>query len=415
MRKKASSQEGEEHEWIDDNMSIASNSDVESLALIENNDTERSARNQLPRNHDDEANKTHHSDEEASAHSEQDDVLSNPPSSADEQTDQASEKSEAYRPVRLHATTSRFDDWLHRGPWLHSIPYHLYIHDIMRVRKSSEYTANEASSRFKFDEHYPLSALYEQQMGIGVVPRLVGPKCSQYEGKQKEDYCLWHLALFGLARCPGAGSCCEVSMFKNMLCSTKPPPSRQYSFIPTWNARRHELTLLSERGRAKVEESQRIPTIFDTSLVKQWNPAGNGKPIPSLDISVVAQEEIKSRRHDSPLHRIIVLQVIVGQLGQWNGQVFSLICDYMNITTGYHDHQLHMEEYCAIRCIEAISNINFQLLVEKKHFEWNTNKPMTIQKAMLTSCLTINHVGKRQSAWAEIKMMMSKTKNTVQK
>ncbi len=53
----------------------------------------------------------------------------------EEETEHSDIGEETFQPVRLHATTSRFDDWLHRGPWLHSLPYFVYMHNIMRVRK----------------------------------------------------------------------------------------------------------------------------------------------------------------------------------------------------------------------------------------------------------------------------------------
>ena len=40
---------------------------------------------------------------------------------------------------------------------------------------------------------------------------------------------------------------------------------------------------------------------------------------------------------------------------------------------------------------------------------------MMNQNAMMIFCRMINQVGRRQNAWAEIKMMMLKTKNIVQK
>ena len=58
------------------------------------------------------------------------DLLPNPMAAADEETEHSDGQEETYQPVRLHATNSRFDDWLHRGPWLHSLPYFVYMHNI---------------------------------------------------------------------------------------------------------------------------------------------------------------------------------------------------------------------------------------------------------------------------------------------
>ena len=319
---------------------------------------------------------------------------SNSPTTPTEDTEISEIEEDAYRPVRLHATTSRFDDWLHRGPWLHSLPYFIYIHHIRRIRKSSTSKARkQASQRFEFDAHYEMSTLYQQEMTTGTIPRIVGTQCKQYEENHGEDYALWHLAIFGLARCPGTGCCCEVTMFKSMLTPKKSfrppdtaPPSREHSYLPAWLARLRELKLLSERGTTKVQAAQRIPTIFDTSLVKHWTPEHMSERENGIAASSHNQYDatrchrrkadndaaVLSRSRDVTLARITILQLTLASLKQWIGAVFSKICSYMDITTGYHEHQLHMEEYTAIRCMEAISNINFQLLVAKKPFKVET-------------------------------------------
>ena len=79
-------------------------------------------------------------------------------------------------------------------------------------------------------------------------------------------------------------------------------------------------------------------------------------------------------REGASLERITIVQLTIAGLGQWQGAVFSNICAHMNITPGYHTHQLLLEEYAAIRSIEAISNINFQLLAEKKTISSGTEK-----------------------------------------
>ena len=66
--------------------------------------------------------------------------------------------------------------------------------------------------------------IYQQEMALGVIPRLVGTQCKQDEENHGEDYALWHLATFGLTRCPGTGCCCEVMMFKHM-----PTPKKSFS------------------------------------------------------------------------------------------------------------------------------------------------------------------------------------------
>ena len=263
------------------------------------------------------------------------------------------------------------------------------MHNIKRVRKVKASQASpQASQRFGFDSHYPLSTLYQQEIAQGVIPRLVGTQCKQDEGNQREDYAMWHLALFGLARCPGPACCCDVTMFKHMLtpkksfCFPKTSlPSLAHSYLPAWKTRLDELKRLCEQGRAKVQAAQRIPTIFDTTLVKHWTPAlakpchhaAGAREDEGEEEEEQQQEEssaaVPPRSQGASLERITILQLTIAGLGQWQGEVFSIICACRNITPGYHTHQLHLDEYAAIRSIEAISNINFQLLVAKKPFK----------------------------------------------
>ena len=116
-------------------------------------------------------------------------------------------------------------------------------------------------------------------MDQGVMPRLVGTQCKQFEGNPRVDYATWHLALFGLARCPGPGCCRKVSMFKHMLTpkqSFRPPetslPPLAQSYLPAWTARLDELKRRCRQGRAKWEDVQRRLTIFGTSLVNNLTP-----------------------------------------------------------------------------------------------------------------------------------------------
>jgi hypothetical protein len=223
------------------------------------------------------------------------------------------------------------------------------MHNIKRIRKAKASRASkQASQRFEFDSHYPLATLYQQEMACGVIPRLVGTQCKQHEENHGEDYALWHLAIFGLARCPGKGLCCEVTIFKHMLMpkkSFRSPetslPSRGHSYCPAWTTRLQELKRLSEQGRAKVKAAQRIATIFDTSLVKHWSPDAE---LPCHHAALQEEQEETSlpchhagdvdetKSEGVTLERITILQVIIGSLMQWQGEVFSIICAYVGYT-----------------------------------------------------------------------------------
>ena len=95
-------------DYQDGEASAASNSDVEPLA--QDSDAEPLAQD---KESDGNANKCSDSDVEPLFQTGDYDVLSNPAASADEDMEHSDGQEETYQPVRLHATTSRFDDWLH--------------------------------------------------------------------------------------------------------------------------------------------------------------------------------------------------------------------------------------------------------------------------------------------------------------
>ena len=60
--------------------------------------------------------------------------------------------------AEIHATTSRHDDWLHRGSLLADLPWLVYMMRVQRVRKPTQADA-DYNQLFFFDEHYPLSII----------------------------------------------------------------------------------------------------------------------------------------------------------------------------------------------------------------------------------------------------------------
>lgn len=55
-------------------------------------------------------------------------------------------------------TSTRHDDWLHRGPFLADLPWQAYMMRAQRVRKPTAADA-DYSQTFFFDKHYALSAI----------------------------------------------------------------------------------------------------------------------------------------------------------------------------------------------------------------------------------------------------------------
>ena len=93
-----------------------------------------------------------HSCEEADSNGDEDD--SDRASSAE----QPAQKKDEFA---LRATCSRHDDWLHRGPFLYSLNFMVYMSRIERVRKT-DVIAGKVNA-FPFSAHYSLSLLYTQK------------------------------------------------------------------------------------------------------------------------------------------------------------------------------------------------------------------------------------------------------------
>ena len=156
----------------------------------------------------------------------------------------------------FHCTSTRHDDWLHRGPLLHPLPFLLYLARVRRIRKPKIAGAT-SNTLFHFDSHYSLSALYCQQVGHHTcIPRLVGPNCKQADDGRGEEHALWHSVLFTTPRCPGPGACCDPTIFRRLF-QADDAQLTKHRIAPAWRARLAELKV-----EACVREN--LPPSFGT-------------------------------------------------------------------------------------------------------------------------------------------------------
>ena len=275
---------------------------------------------------------------------------------------------ENFVPVRLHATTSAFDDWLHRGPFLEPLPFFVYMQQVSRVSKAqvAENQTYRFRAAFNFDAHYPMATTYCQYVVPDVfIPRLIGPQCPQHDENDGEDYARWHTALFGVARCPGHDRCCDPLLFKHLL-ARDAPEKRKHRFAPCWRTHLARCVALSLRARQKLRRARKIPCAPDVSLLKEWYPPE--------DTTERAAGVATPHARPHALIRLTLMQLLVGRVGHWPAHVFELLCQQLDVAPGFHDEQLHLEEYAALRTVEAVENINMQLLVARKPFRANAQK-----------------------------------------
>ena len=57
--------------------------------------------------------------------------------------------------VECHATSTRHDDWLHRGVFLADLPWYAYMMRVQRVRKPTEANADHSELFFFDNAHFP--------------------------------------------------------------------------------------------------------------------------------------------------------------------------------------------------------------------------------------------------------------------
>ena len=173
----------------------------------------------------------------------------------------------------LRTTTSPHDDWLHRGSYLHDIPYHTYTEYVDRVRLPQQ--APLEKQIFRFERHYVLFRSYGQRIKTPArTPVLEALKFVPPGGSTKEENALYKLLIGSPLRCVCAERCSDPLLFKPLLSqmgSAAKPAKWCWSF--TWKARRAELEVLAKRAEEKTLHARRIPCIHDTTVVRGWLPA----------------------------------------------------------------------------------------------------------------------------------------------
>ena len=192
---------------------------------------------------------SHHADTESTYESEDEDgdvKCSDSHHAETEPTMQATE---------CRVTSNRHDDWLHRGPFLADMPWHIYMMRVQRERKP--YIANaDYSEYFFFDRHYALSVLYCQQIRYATtaaIPRLVGAVCPPEEEDDGEPHAAHKLVLFSRARCLGPEHCADPLIFRSLLFPSDKPDDDQVvrekpRFGPCWKMCRCEMDIKAKQA-----------------------------------------------------------------------------------------------------------------------------------------------------------------------
>ena len=209
--------------------------------------------------------------------------------------DDAADMHEKIEADELHNTKSRHDDWLHRGPLLADLPFIVYITRVQQVRKPTGGDA-DYGELFFFDDHYPLSVLYCQQIRRiqkVAIPRIVGQICPPLEEEAGEAHARHKLMLFARTRCPGSQRCSDplicrpwmipsgdpdddktAAEMNSLLKSTSRPIAGDPEakgipkFLASWKACKCALEMQAEKAVSKEHASKKIGVIADTTTMK---------------------------------------------------------------------------------------------------------------------------------------------------
>ena len=156
----------------------------------------------------------------------------------------------------LRSTTSTHDDWLHRGPYLHDLPFHTYAEYVDRVRLPRQ--PPPEGQVFCFEPHYVLSRSYCQRIRTPArIPVLEALRFVPPGESTREENALYKHIVGSLLRCTCADRCADPLLFKPFLerSGSAVKPGR-WCWKLAWKARRAELEVLANRGEAKKSSRQ---------------------------------------------------------------------------------------------------------------------------------------------------------------
>ena len=297
----------------------------------------------------------------------------------------------------IHVTTSRHDDWLHRGSLLADLPWLVYMMRVQRVRKPTSATA-DYSELFFFDAHYPLSILYCQEIQYCrslAIPRIVGSVCPPLEEDGGEPHARYKLMLFSRTRCPGRLGCadpmiCRASLLPSdapdnpkiaeakarMLkseakpsapsSSSKQTPNQEHAlvqapkFLPCWKACKCEIEMKAHIAITKEHLARKIAVIADTTTMKDCR----GDSHPSATRRAFSLRPLILRHILAPQFDKHICQSPHG-LVQLVGLILSFECGW----SCYHpSEQLHLIEFAALQMKKYNDALDIDILVRKKPF-----------------------------------------------
>ena len=267
--------------------------------------------------------------------------------------------------AECRVTSSRHDDWLHRGPYLADLPWQIYMMRVQRVRKPRHPSASYVELFF-FDAHYALSTLYCQQVeysGACAVPRTIGSVCPPQDEDEGEAHAAYKLMLLSRTRCPGPGACADPTVFRSLLLPSDNPDGQQRlaakpRFLPCWRACKCELEHKAKLAREKEHRAEKIAVIADTTVMKDC----------CSGVHPASKVAFRLRPH--------LLQILAGVFDKHTEGMPSGIVELVDLISSFlcgrscynQREQLHLAEFAALEAKKLNDALDMDILVRKKPF-----------------------------------------------
>ena len=223
----------------------------------------------------------------------------------EEEEGEAAGEEEAAEYEQVTTSTNTADDYAHRGPELHAMPYYLYRCWVYRVPRSERTRTQQR--RIPFTPHYVLAHRYEQCLKVTQdIVTIDGFQCPTVR-QDAEQNALLKAVLFTPWCCCSAKDCNSVLKFKHMM-SNGDSAARLHTFARAWRLRQSELHVLAQRADEREAAARKRLTLRDTTFgsrsIEPRAPIDVGNEVRSMLLSC-AQAALRRTMAAEGIRRIL--------------------------------------------------------------------------------------------------------------
>ena len=254
----------------------------------------------------------------------------------EEEEEEVRNEDEAPDYEQVTTSTNTADDYAHRGPELHAMPYYLYRSWIYRVPRSGR--GSTAVRRFSFTPHYVLAHRYEQALKTSQdIVTIDGFQCPTVL-QDAEQNALLKALLFTPWRCCCAQDCNSVMKFRHMM-SNGDSAARLHTFARAWRLRQSELHVLAQRAEEREAAARKSLTLRDTTFGSR-----SMEPRAAIEAGNEVRSMLLSYSH-AALRRTMTAEGI------------RRILAFAGMQCSWHSEQCTLAEYCAFVARDVLGHM----------------------------------------------------------